>query len=88
MLAQGDIFAGCRIITLCGEGTYGTVYLAEDAAGRRVALKVFDSAKAGEHELRGIRNYMRLPEGADGLVAIHHAGLENGRFFYLMELAG
>ena len=87
MLAQGDIFAGCRIITICGEGTYGTVYLAEDAAGRRVALKVFDSAKAGEHELRGIRNYMRLPEGAAGLVAIHHAGLENGRFFYLMELA-
>ncbi len=86
-LAPDESFAGCRLIGRCGHGAYGTVFLAEDAAGRRVALKVFDSPEAGERELRGIRNYMRLPEGNPSLIGIHHAGIENGRFFYIMELA-
>ena len=85
--AQIENFAGCRILGRCGHGAYGTVYLAEDAAGRRVALKVFDSPEAGERELRGVRNFMRLPEDTPSLIRIHHAGIENGRFFYLMELA-
>lgn len=85
--APGDIFAGCRILCRCGHGTYGTVYLAEDATGRRVALKVFDSPEAGDRELLGIRNYMKLPEGAPALVVIHHTGIEDGHFFYLMEAA-
>ena len=58
MLERGESFAGCRIIQSCGRGAFGTVYLAENAVGRIVALKLFDSPEAGERELRGIRNYL------------------------------
>ena len=85
--SNGDTFAGCRIISRCGHGSYGVVYLAEDAVGRRVALKIFDSPETGERELRGVRNYMRLPSTSDSLIAIHHTGIENGVFYYIMDLA-
>ncbi|MBR0460139.1 MAG: protein kinase, partial [Victivallales bacterium] len=86
-LACGNMFAGCRILALCGHGTYGTVYLAEDAIGRRVALKLFESPLAGERELHGIRNYMRLHNSNVSLLEIYHTGFENGQFYYVMELA-
>ena len=85
--SKGDTFAGCRIISRCGHGAYGAVYVAEDAVGRKVALKIFDSPEAGERELRGVRNYMRLPPMSDSLIAIHHTGIEDGQFFYIMDLA-
>ncbi|MBO4618800.1 MAG: SUMF1/EgtB/PvdO family nonheme iron enzyme [Victivallales bacterium] len=87
MLFPDDIFAGCKVRCRCGHGTYGTVYLAEEATGRLVALKVFDSSEAGDRELHGIRNYMRLPGNAPSLIVIHHTGIEKGHFFYLMEAA-
>ena len=34
-LRAGDFFAGCKIICICGKGGYGTVYLAENAAGEK-----------------------------------------------------
>jgi len=87
-LASNDIFAGCRIISLCGRGGNGAVYLAEDAIGQRVAIKVFDSPEAEKRELRGIKNYMRLGSPMPpSLITIHHAGQENGHFYYLMDLA-
>ena len=61
--------------------------MAEDAVGRRVALKIFESPEAGERELRGVRNYMRLPSMSESLIAIHHTGIEDGRFYYIMDLA-
>ena len=39
-LTSGSIVAGFRISRLIGKGAAGTVYLAEDADGRQVALKV------------------------------------------------
>lgn len=86
-LASGDNFAGCRILQCCGRGAFGTVYLAENAIGKAVALKLFDSPEAGERELRGIRNYMRLPANAPALITIHHTGIEDGKFYYIMDAA-
>jgi len=87
-LASNDIFAGCRIVSLCGRGGNGEVYLAEDAIGRRGAIKIFDSPEAEKRELRGIKNYMRLGSPMpSSLITIHHAGQENGHFYYLMDLA-
>ena len=86
-LNKDDIFAGCRILAVCGEGASGIVYLAEDAVGRKVALKVLHSVESGDRELKGIRNYMRIRQGTPSLVAIHHAGCENGCFFYIMDAA-
>ena len=39
-LTSGSIVAGFRIVRLIGQGAGGTVYLATDADGRQVALKV------------------------------------------------
>jgi len=75
ILQPGDIFAGCRILSFCGSGGMGSVYLAEDAAERRVALKIVNAA-ASERELNGIRRYMRAADGKPGLLQIHHAGIE------------
>ena len=86
-LQCGDICAGCRILGHCGQGTYGSVYLVEDAIGRRVALKILESPLAGEREIQGLRNFMRLPGHSEALLEIYHIGRENGQFYYLMELA-
>jgi len=87
MLEKGETFGGCRIICRCGHGACGTVYLSEDAMGRRVALKVFDSPEAGERELKGIRNYMALHGDSPALVVIYHVGIENHQLYYVMEAA-
>ncbi|MBO4512784.1 MAG: protein kinase [Victivallales bacterium] len=87
MLKQGDTYGGCRIISRCGHGASGTVYLAEDAMGRRVAIKVFDSPEAGERELKGIRHYMSIHSPSSSLIAIYHVGIEDGQLYYVMEAA-
>lgn len=86
ILQPGDIFAGCRILSFCGSGGMGSVYLAEDATGRRIALKIVNTA-AAERELNGIRRYMQAAAGKTGLLQIHHAGIERDCLFYLMEAA-
>ncbi|MBQ7178102.1 MAG: SUMF1/EgtB/PvdO family nonheme iron enzyme [Victivallales bacterium] len=86
-MQAGDIFAGCRIICVCGTGAYGTVYLAEDALGRRVALKVFHAVSPDEKVLEALRRYAELPASTGILVKILHFGVEDGHLFYLMEAA-
>ena len=86
-MREGDTFAGCRIICVCGTGAYGTVYLAEDALGRRVALKVFHAVSPDDKVLDALRRYAELPECGDILVKILHFGVEDGHLFYLMEAA-
>ena len=87
MLEPDSTFGGCRVVCRCGHGAYGTVYLAEDAMGRRVALKVFDSPEAGERELKGVRHYMSLQAEGAPLIIIHHVGIEDRRLYYVMEAA-
>ena len=84
----GTLFAGYRILEECGHGAYGRVYLAEDAVGRRVALKYLPVPQEGEYELRGLRNYMSVAAPSDGLLRVLHCGLdESGCLFYVMEAA-
>ena len=85
-LKQGDIFAGCRIITMCGHGGMGTVYLAKDALDRTVALKIV-SIPDTERELRGIRKYIQVARDCPNLIQIYHAGVENDFLYYIMEAA-
>ncbi|MBQ6473071.1 MAG: protein kinase [Victivallales bacterium] len=87
MPGPGDIIAGCRIITECGHGAFGRVYLAEDCLGRRVAVKLLLTPEAGEYELQGLRNFIRIGTGVPGLMPILHCGLEQGLPFYVMEAA-
>ena len=83
-MQAGDVFAGCRIICVCGTGAYGTVYLAEDALGRRVALKVFHAVSPDDKVLEALRRYAELPASTGILVKILHFGVEDGHLFYLM----
>jgi serine/threonine protein kinase len=51
-LAPGLEVSGYRIESLLGEGATGAVYLARDAEGRAVALKVLDTAVAADARFR------------------------------------
>lgn len=85
-LRSGDHFAGCRIIDICGKGGYGTVYLAEDAVGKLVAVKIINTNRK-EQELKGIRNYMPVSHQSPYLLSVYHVGLEQGELFLVMEPA-
>jgi eukaryotic-like serine/threonine-protein kinase len=71
----------CELDSEIGRGGMGVVYAARDRQlGRRVALKILDSALAGEAQL-----IARLEHPA--IVPIYEAGmLPDGRAFYAMKL--
>jgi serine/threonine protein kinase len=78
------------VVRPIGRGSYGEVWLAEDAVGKRVAVKIVDRDRLGhssmreERALRLIRH--RLPHHPN-LVRIEHIGLDERRIYYVMELA-
>ncbi|MBO4631698.1 MAG: serine/threonine protein kinase, partial [Lentisphaeria bacterium] len=82
-LKIGDMFAGCRILDLCGQGGCGSVYLAEDAVGERVAIKIINTPDK-ERELRGVQAYMAVMEQSDHLLQLRHVGIEQDTLFYIM----
>lgn len=86
ILKTGDIFAGCRIIDICGHGGFGTVYLAENAVGDKVAVKIVN-AHDREAELKGIRCYMEAAPRSPYLLPIFHVGIERDMLFYCMAAA-
>ncbi len=67
---------GYTVLVPIGRGAYGSVYLAEDSAGRRVALKVVTpqvelSDKMLQRELGGLRRFLTVAESSPYLVRIH-----------------
>ncbi len=87
MLAPGENIGGCQIRVLCGQGAYGQVYLADDALGKQVAVKLLLNAEAGEYELKGLRNYLSVAKQVPGLLQVYLCGMHEGIPFYVMEAA-
>ncbi len=83
----GDLFAGCRVTGICGTGAYGTVYLAEDALQRPVALKVFHAVSEDKKLLEALKRYVSISNEIDILVNITHFGIEDGHLYYIMDAA-
>ncbi len=85
---------GYSVLLPIGRGAYGEVFLAEDSAGRRVALKVVAPRPALtdrmlHRELGGLKRFLTIAESNPYLVRIHDLieNLPGGGFAYAMELA-
>jgi len=89
-LEPGTIFAGHRIESVAGRGGMGVVYRATHLAlDHVVALKVISPGLAADEVFR--RRFERESRAAvsirhPNVVAIHHAGEEDGLLFVTMDL--
>jgi ABC-type transport system substrate-binding protein/predicted Ser/Thr protein kinase len=81
----GTIVAGFRVGSPIGEGAMGTVYLAEDGSGRRLALKLLTPELARDERFR--QRFLRESSVAAGLEHPHIVPTlssgEEGEFLYL-----
>lgn len=75
-----------KLLTRCGRGAYGDVYIAEDAVGRRIALKTVERSVAAAREISGLRHYARIG-GSGNLIRIFHIEEREDLLYYTMELA-
>lgn len=81
-----------ELIRRVGAGAYADVWLAKDAVGKYVAVKVIDrerlmlmSRRNREEEALGLLR-TKLPEHPH-LIRVHHVGKDESRFYYVMDLA-
>ena len=87
-MRTGTVVAGFRVGSLIGEGAMGSVYLAEDARGRRLALKVLSPELARDERFR--QRFLRESSVAAGLEHPHvvptfASGEEDGLLYLAME---
>ena len=87
LIKTGDYFGGCKILSQCGKGAYGMVYLAENTIGERLIIKVVENTEKSNRELNGIRNYMKVCKVHPSLLQIFHVGKTDDGFYYTMEAA-
>ena len=80
----GDKLCSCTLLVKCGEGSYGEVWLAENAIGGRVALKILKK-KFSEREIRGLQNYKDCDH--PNLLKIRHIEIGDDFVCYTMDAA-
>ena len=82
----GDILCGCILRQMCGTGAYGEVWLAEDAVGARVALKIIrNRGSYSERELNGLKNYKDCNH--PNLLKIRYVEISDDRICCIMDAA-
>ena len=80
----GDKLCSCTLLVKCGEGAYGEVWLAENAIGGKVALKILKK-KFSEREIRGLQNYKDCDH--PNLLKIRHIEISADFVCYTMDAA-
>ena len=75
-----------KLVSRCGRGGFGDVWIAETHVGMLVALKIIDCSADAARELQGLRNFVKLCSSPH-LVQIFHVGETAESLFYTMELA-
>ena len=86
-LKNGEVFSGCKILSRCGKGAYGVVYLAENVISQKIVIKIIEKTATSDRELRGLHHYTRISEPHPHLLRIFHIGEFEGGFYYTMEAA-
>ena len=86
---SGDIIENYRLADCCGEGAYGTVFLASNlTTGQKVALKIIEIPRTGnrwKREVAGLTNYCRIRH--PNLLPVFHVGEFEECIYYTMEPA-
>ena len=82
----GDTLCNCTLLQKCGAGAYGEVWLARDAIGTRVALKILcNRSRYSERELAGLKNYKDCNH--PNLLKIRHVEISETQICYTMDAA-
>lgn len=82
----GDSLCGCTLVEKCGKGAYGEVWLAQDAIGTRVALKIIvNRGSYSERELAGLKNYKDCNH--PNLLKIRYVEITDERICCIMDAA-
>ena len=84
MYNAGDKLCNCTLLQKCGDGSYGEVWLAEDAIGTRVALKILHG-KYSEREVAGLKRYKDCNH--PNLLKIRYVEINDDVICYTMDAA-
>jgi formylglycine-generating enzyme required for sulfatase activity/serine/threonine protein kinase len=87
-LTAGDVLGDYVILNPLGRGGMGQVYLAENRVnGRKVALKLLPADATGAGFVERFRIESRVMSDLDhpGIVRVHHAGSDKGRYYLTMD---
>lgn len=84
----GDIIDEFKLVSLCGQGSYGTVFIAENQLTTdRIALKIiYKHGNKPERELKGLRQYQIISENTN-LLQIYKVKDSEDYFYYTMDAA-
>ena len=80
----GDKLCSCTLLQYCGEGGFGGVWLAEDAIGAKIALKILRN-KYSEKEVAGLKYYKDCNH--PNLLKIRHIEISDDLICYTMDAA-
>ena len=80
----GDKLCNCTLLQKCGYGSYGEVWLTEDAIGTRIALKIL-RGKYSEREVAGLKRYKDCNH--PNLLKIRYVEINDDVICYTMDAA-
>ena len=91
-MKPGCTFHGLQILSFCGEGAFGAVYLCRDMTGISLAVNIIPKRKLDKNatrELKGLSHYRKITENTSNLLQIFHVEEDAAEdiFFYTMEPA-